>query len=228
LRVRLSEEKYQEIYERYKKGETQQQLASEYKISRQRVAQIIELVESRKKVPEQVKGDIPFPDKKYRCIIIDPPWPVEKIEREVRPKQGNRLDYPVMTLEEISRIPIAKLVDKNGCHIYLWVTQKFLPAGLDLFKQLGVDYQCILTWVKPTGFTPYSWMYNTEHVLFGKVGNLKLLKLGIKLSFEAPSEKHSKKPGIFYSIVKQVSPEPRLDMFAREKRDGFDVWGNEI
>ena len=71
-------------------------------------------------------------------------------------------------------------------------------------------------------------MYNTEHVLFGRIGSLTLLKLGVKLSFEAPSERHSKKPDIFYDIVRQVSPGPRLDMFARERKDGFDAWGNEV
>ena len=165
-------------------------------------------------------------DKKYHAIVIDPPWPVQKIVREVRPNQ-DCFAYRTMTLDEIAKLPVADLADDEGCHVYLWVTQKYLPAGLVLFEQWGIKYQCAMTWVKPTGMTPFSWMYNTEHVLFGQIGSLKLAKMGLKLSFEAPVTKHSEKPEVFYERVRQASPNPRLDMFARKVRDGFDVWGDE-
>ena len=164
---------------------------------------------------------------RYQTIVIDPPWPIQKIIREVRPKQ-DKFAYRTMTLEEIEALPITALAHSEGCHIYLWVTQKYLPMGLDLFEQWGVKYQCLMTWVKPTGFTPFSWMYNTEHVLFGRIGNLKLVRLGLKLSFGAPVTKHSEKPPIFYELVQQASPAPRLDMFARKEREGFDTWGDEL
>jgi len=170
----------------------------------------------------------PMPEGPFRCIVIDPPWPMEKIEREVRPNQGLVLDYPVMSLEEIAALPIPDRAEPTGCHIYLWVTQKYLPAGLQLFKTWDVAYQCLLTWVKPTGMTPYSWMYNTEHVLFGRIGSLPLDRLGLKLSFEAPALRHSQKPDIFYERVRQASPGPRSDMFAREPHEGFTAWGNEV
>lgn len=176
--------------------------------------------------PERVR-EIDYPDGVYRTIVIDPPWPVKKIERQARPNQGLYLDYPIMELEEIAKIPVQELAYEEGTHIYLWVTQKYLPEGLKLFEKWGVKYQCLLTWVKPTGITPYSWMYNTEHVLFGRVGTLQLNKLGIKLAFEAKNREHSRKPDEFYSIVKEVSPEPRIDLFAREARQGFITWGDE-
>lgn len=169
-----------------------------------------------------------LPAGKYRCIVIDPPWPMQKIEREERPRQGDVLDYPVMSLEEIAALPVAELADEAGCHVYLWVTQKYLPEGLRLFEAWGVKYQCLLTWVKPTGMTPYSWMYNTEHVLFGRIGSLQLDRLGLKLAFEAPVIKHSQKPDVFYERVVQASPGPRIDMFARHTHNGFTAWGNEI
>lgn len=181
--------------------------------------------EKRKLIPETPP---PLPEGKYRCIIIDPPWEMEKIEREERPNQTETLDYPCMSIDEIAKLPIETLADSEGCHIYLWVTHKHLPDGLRLFEQWGVKYQCVLTWVKNVGFTPFSWMYNTEHVLFGRIGKLQLLKLGDKLSFESTVTKHSEKPDIFYDKVKKVSPEPRLAMFERKNRDGFKVWGNEV
>lgn len=172
---------------------------------------------------------IPPPEGKYRCLVIDPPWPVTKIVREVRPNQEPRLDYPTMSLDEIMALDIPNLAEhEQGCHVYLWATQKYLPYAFHLFTHWGVRYECTLTWVKPTGMTPYSWMYNTEHVLFGRIGALKLSRLGLKLGFDAPTTYHSAKPDVFYDRVIAASPGPRLEMFARRQREGFRVWGNEV
>jgi len=226
LRVSIPKPKYNAVFKRYGEGETEEQIAVDLKVSQQRVSQIVKIVEARKTAQQTQTPS--FPDKKYCCLVIDPPWPIQKIEREVRPNQGLELDYPTMTLEEITSLRISDLADSNGCHVYLWVTHKFLPEGLRLFEKWGVKYQCVLTWVKPTGMTPFSWMYNTEHVLFGRIGSLSLLKLGMKLSFQESVKKHSQKPDKFYEIVSKVSPEPRLELFARQKRVGFEVWGNEV
>lgn len=169
----------------------------------------------------------PLPTGRYRCIVIDPPWPVAKIEREERPNQGVTLDYPTMTIEAITALPIPDLAEPTGCHVYLWATHKFIPAAFDMFEVWGVRYQCLLTWVKPTGMTPYSWMYNTEHVLFGRIGSLGLERMGLKLAFDAPVTRHSEKPAIFYQRTCEASPGPRLDMFARTAHIGFAAWGNE-
>jgi N6-adenosine-specific RNA methylase IME4 len=170
-----------------------------------------------------------LPNGQYRCIVIDPPWPMQKIEREVRPKQGKRLDYPVMTLEEIAALPIGNLATSDGCHLYLWTTQKYLPTALEMVEGWGFRYQCLMTWRKNVGITPYSWMYDTEHVIFARLGSLQLQELGLRLSFEAPVTRHSEKPDIFFDErVIPASPEPRLEMFARKVRDGFTVWGDEV
>lgn len=168
----------------------------------------------------------PLPDGKYQTIVIDPPWDTKMVLKEVRPNQVE-WPYPVMTLDEIKALPIKELAFEDGCHVYLWVTHKYLPDAFKIFEEWGVKYQCLLTWVKPVGVSPFSWMYNTEHVLFGRIGNLDLLKMGLKLSFEATVEEHSKKPEIFYQRVRDASPEPRLDMFARQSHFGFKSWGNE-
>jgi N6-adenosine-specific RNA methylase IME4 len=168
-----------------------------------------------------------FPNGTYRCLVIDPPWPMDKSERITRPTQGDHLGYPVMSLEAILALPIADLAHPEGCHVYLWVTQRFLFEGFRCFEAWGVHYHCLLTWVKPTGMTPFSWMFNTEHVLFGWIGHLPLLKLGQKVAFEAPVTEHSEKPEVFYDVVRAVSPAPRLDLFARAAHDDFERWGSE-
>jgi len=169
---------------------------------------------------------VPLPEGKYRTIVIDPPWPIEKILREVRPNQLD-LDYPTMTIEEIEALPIPELAYEDGCHIYLWTTHKYLPRAFQVLDAWGANYECLLTWVKNVGMTPFSWMYSTEHCLFARIGNLPLLKLGKRLDFQAKVREHSRKPDKFYNLVREVSPEPRIDMFSREKREGFDQYGNE-
>jgi hypothetical protein len=199
----------------------------------------------------------------YRAVVIDPPWPMQKIERDERPTQGSDLDYPTMPVwcdkrgddprscwqhwvtwtdfDEPDEEPgicqsiectigqqLAATADNDGCHIYLWTTHRFLPDSIALFDRLGITYQCLMTWRKNVGITPFSWMYDTEHVLFGRLGSLKLERLGLRLSFDAPVTGHSVKPDVFYDRVLAASPSPRLDMFARRPREGFAVWGNEV
>jgi N6-adenosine-specific RNA methylase IME4 len=169
----------------------------------------------------------PLPAGPFACIVIDPPWPVRKIERDTRPWQGSALEYPTMTLDEIGALPVVDLA-ADDAHLYLWVTHRFLPAGLDLATKWGFRYQCQMTWNKNTGIVPFSWMYDTEHVLFATRGNLKIAKRGLRLSFDEPVEGHSVKPEVFYDRVRAASPGPRLEMFARRARSGFEPWGAEV
>jgi len=162
----------------------------------------------------------------YKTIVIDPPWPVEKILRDERPNQAE-FDYPIMGISEIRALPVRQAADEAGCHVYLWTTQKYLPVAYELFRDWGIEYQCLMTWVKNVGFTPFSFMYSTEHCLFGRYGTLPLLKLGKRLDFQAKVREHSRKPDEFYDLVREVSPGPRLDWFSREKHDGFEQYGNE-
>ena len=84
-----------------------------------------------------------------------------------------------------------------------------------------------MTWVKNVGFTPFSWMYSTEHALFGRIGSLDVERKGLRLDFSAKVREHSRKPEEFFERVALASPEPRLEMFARQEREGFTAWGNE-
>jgi N6-adenosine-specific RNA methylase IME4 len=167
-----------------------------------------------------------LPQGRYACIVIDPPWTMEKIEREERPNQLG-FDYPTMTEDELKAFPLPDMTADN-CHLYLWTTQKHLPLALRLAEHWGFKYQCLMTWVKNVGITPFTWMYSTEHILFCTKGNLPLLATGKRLDFSAKVREHSRKPDEFYDIVREVSPGPRLDIFSREGRDGFEQYGNEV
>lgn len=185
--------------------------------------------DKRQKINEHSQKRIsspPIPTGKYRAIAIDPPWPIQKIARDCRPNQ-DVLDYPVMSIEEIQALPISEIAEDSGCHLYLWTTHKFLPDALNIMSAWGFRYQCVLTWIKTSGFTPFSFRYSTELVLFGRKGNLDVMKKGVNLHFTGKSREHSRKPVEFFDIVRACSPEPRIDFFSREKIDGFDQYGNE-
>lgn len=183
---------------------------------------------SGKTAPRAAATTPAIPAGQFGCITIDPPWPMAKIVRDVRPAQGSSLDYPTLTLDEIDELVGEVVRAQDNCHVYLWVTQKYLPSGLALLEAWDVKYQCVMTWVKNVGPTPFSWMYDTEHVLFGRRGSLPLEEMGLRLSFTAPTTGHSSKPDVFYDRVAAASPGPRLAMFERAQRPGFIAWGNEV
>lgn len=171
------------------------------------------------KLPERL------PEGTFATLVVDPPWPMEKIERDVRPRQHG-FDYATMAPEEMQAIAISEKA-ADDAHLYLWTTHKHLPLAFELVEAWGFKYECLMTWVKNVGFTPYSWMRSTEHVLFCRKGNLPLNRLGVRLDFDARVREHSRKPDEFYELVRQVSPEPRIDWFSRESRDGFVSYGDE-
>lgn len=179
----------------------------------------------QKQKQDAIRQDVALPDGKFHTLIIDPPWPIKKIERDCRPRQAE-MDYPMMSEAELLALPVPEL-SHDDAHLYLWTTHKYLPLALQMVEAWGYRYQCVMTWVKNVGFTPFSWMYSTEHVIFARRGNQPLLEMGKRLDFHAPVREHSRKPDEFYDLVRACSPGPRLDMFARQQREGFANWGNE-
>jgi N6-adenosine-specific RNA methylase IME4/16S rRNA G966 N2-methylase RsmD len=153
---------------------------------------------------------IPAPEGLYDVIVIDPPWPMEKIRREVRPNQIG-MDYPTMTLEEIATLPIPAADD---CHLFLWCTQKFLPAALDMLERWGFRYLFQMTWHKPGGFQPVGLpQYNSELILYGRKGTPHFLDTkAFPLCFDAPRGTHSEKPQTFYDLVARVTYGQRIDI----------------
>ena len=160
------------------------------------------------------------------AIVIDPPWPIQKIERDERPNQSE-LDYPVMTLEEIKNL---KIPCADDCHVWLWTTQKFLPWAFRVLDDWGLNYICTFVWHKPGGFQPVNFpQYNCEFALYARIGTPHFLDTkNFPLCFSAPRGKHSEKPDEFYEMVRRTTGGIRLDMFARKPREGFEVEGNEV
>jgi len=171
-------------------------------------------------------GDVEAPDGEYGVIVIDPPWPMEKIERDCAPEQTSVIDYPTMTEDELA---VMELPTADDCHLFLWTTHKFLPMALRLLPRWDFRYVCTMVWHKPGGFQPVGLpQYNCEFCLYARYGTPTFIDTkAFPVCFSAPRGKHSEKPQEFYEIIKRVTAGPRIDMFNRRPIDGFKSWGNE-
>ena len=173
----------------------------------------------------------------YRTIVADPPWhydswptsPARVPAGAVFDGRRTPIKYPTMTVGEIAALPVRDLA-ADGCHVYMWTTNKYLPDAFGVLKSWGVRYSQTLIWCKtPMGKGPGgAFAQNAEYVLHGRVGSLAHLEKQDSVWFNWPrTTVHSKKPDAFLDMVERVSPGPRLEMFARRNRLGWDTWGNE-
>ena len=193
--------------------------------TRTEVLRRIKLAQVEKRIAELKKRGTKKITDTYDVIVIDPPWPIEKIERKTKPLQV-KLDYPTMTIDEILNI---RIPHNNDCHMFLWCNQKYLPTAFDIIKEWNFNYCCTFVWHKNGGFQPFHLpMYNCEFVIYARIGNPLFTSLkDFKTCFNAERTGHSKKPEEFYEMLRRVTAGKRLDMFGRRKIEGFDSYGYE-
>lgn len=171
---------------------------------------------------------------KYRTIVADPPWTYQRSSGLGRGRAAAD-QYPTMTNADIAALPVGEMAD-DGAHLYLWVTNPRLFAEahdevgpIEMLRGWGFRYVTTLTWHK-LGAPGMGWYFrgDTEHVLFGVRGSAPIAPAKrVSNHFAASRREHSAKPDRFYEIVERVSPGPYLELFARRRRFGWDVWGNE-
>jgi N6-adenosine-specific RNA methylase IME4 len=172
----------------------------------------------------------------YHCIIIDPPWFYRL--RSNDKTHRNRIPYQPMQIEEILALPVPELCDSTGCVLFLWYTNNHMIEAAQCLQTWGFNLKTILTWEKVTkAGTPHigtgHWLRNcTEHCALAVRGDVKAFA-GRTLSNEstilrARRREHSRKPLEFHQLVEKLCPNmSKLEMFARESREGWDCWGDE-
>ena len=212
-----------EVTERVKRGELSVMEAARQVAEKKRETKRAEVVENLEKVAAR---EVEKPTGLYDVIIIDPPWPMVKIERDVRPNQV-AFEYPTMDEAELTALKIPADAD---CHVWLWTTHKFMPMAFRLLDAWGLKYVCAFVWHKPGGFQPIGLpQYNCEFALYARKGSPKFLDTkALPTCFNAPRGAHSEKPEEFYDVVRRVTGGRRLDMFNRRMIDGFTGWGKEV
>ena len=185
---------------------------------------------------------IPFPDKKYRIIYADPPWNFGN-----RMYSSNKNDhhreiaraYSVMKTVDICSMPVKDILMED-CACFMWVADAFIPDAIEVMKAWGFKYKTVaFVWQKKeksgkqTCYMGQWTMKNCELVLFGTKGRLTqyLKSRKVRQLQEAIRERtiHSRKPAVIRDkIVEMFGDLPRIELFARQKIEGWDVWGNEI
>ena len=185
-----------------------------------------------------MKIDIYNTDKKYNIIYADPPWQQTKGNiRKCRPNQGKELDYPTMSLSDIQELHktfLSKCTDDIH-NVFMWTIDKYLFQTEQMMKDLGYELHARLIWDKGNGIAPaFTVRFSHEYLLwFYKKG--KMLKPSIETRgkyctvLQEVSTKHSKKPICAYEMIENMFPEAKkIELFAREYRNGWDCWGNEV
>lgn len=167
--------------------------------------------------------------KKYQVIYADPPWEVKKIKRDVRPNQIE-MDYTMMPFRDICNLGISLRPYLNdNCTLFLWTIQSYLPKSFQVMQEWGFKYQRVITWDKENGMCLFGFHNRTEFLLFGYRGKLEMYprRKAFPTIVVAKSPRHSEKPQIFRDLISPFG-ENRLELFARQKVDGWDCWGNEV
>jgi N6-adenosine-specific RNA methylase IME4 len=170
--------------------------------------------EARVRALEPIEG-------KFRTLLIDPAWDYDlSLLGRAKPS------YACMTLEEMRALDVKGWADESaGCHLYLCVTNNFMPHGCELMKHWGFQHRAKITWIKPPPFGLGSYFRNsTEDILFGTLGDTttRPAAASIATHFEAPrGEMHSEKPERLYEIVREASYPPYGEAFQRKARPDF-------
>lgn len=173
-----------------------------------------------------------MPGKCYKTIYADPPW-MERGAGKIR--RGADAHYPLMKTSEIARLPVQSLYDPDeGCHLYLWTTNNFLPDALKVVEAWGFEYVTMISWFKDRMGLGQYYRGMTEHCIFGRTRKALPYRYadgkraqGVTGFYEAKRE-HSMKPVQMRRMIERVSYGPRIELFAREQQDGWDVWGDEV
>lgn len=178
---------------------------------------------------------IPFPDKKYSVIYADPPW---TYDQKARGAAANH--YQTMTTEDICNLPVREIAGGGAC-LFLWATFPMLPEAVRVMEAWGFSYKgAAFVWVKKNaksgtnfwGMGQYT-RANAEVCLLGVSKGFKcserIKSHRVHQIVEAPFAGHSHKPPeVRDRIVELLGDVPRIELFARERAEGWDAWGNEV
>jgi N6-adenosine-specific RNA methylase IME4 len=132
-----------------------------------------------------------------------------------------------MKLKDICALQVEELAADNS-HLWLWITNSNFFEAIRVMEAWGFSYRSCLTWIKPRFGLGQYLRNQTEHLLLGVRGKAPIQFKGQGTWFYAPVQEHSHKPEESYSIIERCSPSPRVELFARRPRPGWDVWGNEV
>lgn len=165
-------------------------------------------------------------EKLYRVLYADPPWRYEHVKTENRSIENQ---YPTMELDEIKSLEVPAAGDAV---LFLWATSPKLTEALEVMDAWGFTYRTCMVWVKDKIGMGYYARQRHEMLLIGTRGSLPTPEPSNRPDsvVEADRGRHSEKPDVFYKLIETMYPEYeglRIELFARQERDGWEPWGFE-
>jgi N6-adenosine-specific RNA methylase IME4 len=171
----------------------------------------------------------------FSTIVADPPWPVPmKMGKGGRRARATEIPYSLMSVYEIMALPVRALASEQA-HLYLWTTRRLFREGVaaEVARAWGFEPCGELIWgLRNPGMGGFNGAGH-EPILLASRGGLPWPKNKLPASvcfwkqLYQHGKVHSAKPDAFLDLVEEVSPAPRVELFARSQRLGWSTWGNE-
>jgi N6-adenosine-specific RNA methylase IME4 len=171
-----------------------------------------------KQARELNAGPPALPSGPFQVIVADPPW---------RYETGSDLPYPTLAIEDIKAMPVSDIADEDAV-LWLWTTNAHLRLAFEVVDAWGFDYKSLLTWVKDRMGTGEWLRGQTEHCLLAARGKPVFIYGAHSTVLEAVRREHSRKPEEFYALVEATCPGGKVELFCRETRNGWRVYGNDV
>jgi len=166
---------------------------------------------------------------RYGVILADFPWHFRTFDKvKAVPGRAAADPYPTMRREELAALPIANLAARD-CALVLWIVGAHIPEALDLAKGYGFTFKTdLLIWDKGRMSMGYYTRKEAEQCFLFTRGSPRVMHRGIRQIIRAPRREHSRKPDEQYERLEALFGGPYLELFARQRRPGWDSWGNEV
>ena len=188
-----------------------------------------------------------LPRNHYGAILADPPWRYLTWDKRttVGLARANGLvtgHYTTMPTEDIAALPLGELA-ATDCSLFLWVTWPNLLDGLEIIKAWGFEFKtAAFVWTKAHAnqlelfrddIDPYMGLghwtrANSEPCLLATRGRPKRRSADVRQAIIEPRREHSRKPDGIHQRIERLVAGPYLELFARQRRPGWDYWGNEV
>jgi len=187
----------------------------------------VELIEQQ--IEDIELGLLPELEGLFDVISVDPPWPYEGENKNITSfdSVGRRVanPYPEMSIEDIKNIEMPLMDDAV---ILLWTTHKFLPDAFEILKDWGMDYKATLVWNKEKMGMGAWFRMQCEFCIVGVKGKPYWENTTFRDILNEPRREHSRKPDSFFEMIEKITLGRRLEYFSRERREGWEVFGNDI
>lgn len=196
------------------------------------------LFEPRATKPWPFNAPVPASDtlrpQAYSLIMIDAPWRFELYAEETGGEKSPQAHYRCMSMEDIAALPVGDLAAEN-CLLWAWATAPMLDQQIDVVKGWGFDFCTSGVWVKTTrrGKIAFGigYVLRGAHELFiiATRGEPKVASKSVRSVIMAQVRENSRKPDEAYAAALALIPTgQRADVFTRERRPGWDCWGDEV